>query len=56
MRHDGQEAALTLEPASFGLVFGPGVWCQQKYVVDGSVLLVFASDPYDPASYLSETA
>lgn len=56
MQYRGQAAALALEPASFGLVLGPGVWCQQKYVEDGSVLLVFASDPYDPASYLSESA
>lgn len=52
MRHGGREAASVLEPASFGLVFGPGVWCQQKYLDEGSILLVFASEPYDPGSYI----
>lgn len=56
MRYRGQKAALALEPGACGLVFGPGVWCQQKYLVDGSVLLVFASEPYDPASYIHDAA
>jgi dTDP-4-dehydrorhamnose 3,5-epimerase-like enzyme len=55
MRHDGQEVDLKLEPGSHGLAFGPGVWCQQRYVEDGSVLLVFASEPYDPESYIEES-
>lgn len=54
MRYRDQEAALALEPGSFGLVFGPDVWCRQKYAVEGSVLLVFASEPYDPESYLND--
>lgn len=55
MRCRDEEAALTLEAGSFGLTFGPGVWCQQRYVGDGSVLLVFASEPYDPASYIRDS-
>lgn len=54
MRYRGQEATLALEPSSFGLVFGPGVWCQQRYVAAGSVLLVFASEAFDPASYMED--
>ena len=56
MRYRGEEVELTLAPSSCGLVFGPGVWCQQQYVEDGSVLLVFASEPYDPASYIENPA
>ena len=52
MRHQRQEVSLIMEPGQFGLVFGPGVWCQQQYLGDGSVLLVFASEPYDPSSYI----
>lgn len=56
MRHQGEEAALTLESAAQGLLIGANVWCQQRYVTAGSVLLVFASEPYDPASYILEPA
>lgn len=52
MRWQGLETALVLDPASPGLLFGPGVWCQQRYVAEGSILLVFASEPYDPGSYV----
>ena len=52
MRYQDEEATLVMEPSSFSLVFGPGVWCQQRYATEGSVLLVFASEPYDPKSYL----
>jgi dTDP-4-dehydrorhamnose 3,5-epimerase-like enzyme len=52
LRVGNEEVALTLEPLRFGLVVGPGVWCRQRYLADGSVLLVFASEPYDPASYV----
>lgn len=52
MRYQDKEATLVMEPFSPGLVFGPGIWCQQKYMVEGSVLLGFASEPYDPKSYL----
>lgn len=52
MRHGGQEAKLILEPVPSGLVLGPGVWCRQTYLTEGTVLLVFASELYDPDSYL----
>jgi dTDP-4-dehydrorhamnose 3,5-epimerase-like enzyme len=53
IRHDGNEATLMLEPSGFGLLIGQDVWCQQTYLVKGSVLLVFASHPYDPQSYVT---
>ncbi len=48
---DGEEC-LVLAPGIDGLLFGPGVWCQQKYLDEGTVLLVLASEPYDPSSYV----
>lgn len=52
MRYQDQEATLVLLPNSFNLVLGPGVWCRQKYMSGHSVLMVFASAPYDPDSYI----
>ena len=54
MRDSDEEVSLVLEPGSFGLAFGPGIWCQQKYLLAGSILLVFASEPYDPSSYIEQ--
>ena len=54
MRYRKKEISLVMEPGRFGLVFGPGVWCQQKYLQKGSVLLVFASEPFDPESYIRD--
>lgn len=52
MRHRGREVTAVLESPSCGLVFGPGVWCRQKYLEEGSILLVFANEPFDPDSYI----
>lgn len=54
MRCQGEEVTLLLDSGRAGLLLGPGVWCQQKYLAEGSVLLVFASEPYDPASYVEQ--
>jgi hypothetical protein len=54
MRCHGEEVTLLMDSERFGLLLGPGVWGQQKYLAEGSVLLVFASDPYDPASYIEQ--
>ncbi len=54
MRCHGEEVTLLMDSERFGLLLGPGVWSQQKYLAEGSVLLVFASDPYDPASYIEQ--
>lgn len=52
MRCGHEEVALIMGPTSPALVFGPGVWCEQRYVEQGSVLLVFASEPYAAESYM----
>jgi hypothetical protein len=46
--------SLTLLPGGPALLIGPGIWAEQRYAVPGSVLLVVASEPYDPASYFSD--
>jgi len=54
MRCHHKERAVTLAPDSPALVFRSGVWCQQTYVEENSILLVFASEPYDPDSYIHD--
>ena len=54
LRRGAEQARTALVPAGPGLLLGPGVWCRQTYVHPGSVLLVLASNPYDPASYFTE--
>lgn len=51
MRVGDDDASVLLTPGGPGLLFGPGVWCRQTYLDEGAVLLAFASQPYDPASY-----
>lgn len=51
MRREQQEVRSVLVPTGPGLLLGPGVWCRQTYLDSDSVLLVLASEPYDPASY-----
>jgi len=46
------EARVTLLPDGPAMLIGPGVWCQQTYVCEGTVLLVVSSKPYDPGSYI----
>lgn len=43
------EFAMT--PETGGLCIAAGVWARQRYVTEGSELLVLASEPFDPASY-----
>jgi hypothetical protein len=56
MRNGRQEVTVVLEPNSFVLVFGPGIWCQQKYLLADSILLTFTDEPYDPSSYIQNKA
>lgn len=53
MRCQGTEGSVILEAGRAGLLVEPGVWCQQKYLTKDSVLLVFASEPYHPLSYVA---
>lgn len=51
IRCEQKEVRVVLVPGGPGLLLGSGVWCRQTYLHQGSVLLVFASEPYDPSSY-----
>jgi len=42
---------LAMTPGTGGLCIAAGIWARQRYVVEGSELLVLASEPFDPASY-----
>jgi len=53
LRYKQQEASMVLLPTEPGLLLHAGVWCRQTYVQAHSVLLVLASEAYDPASYFS---
>jgi dTDP-4-dehydrorhamnose 3,5-epimerase-like enzyme len=52
LRHGGDEKSIVLDETKSGLIIEPGVWSSQTYLDAGTVLLVFASEPYDPASYI----
>lgn len=53
LRKGHEEANTVLTPTGPGLLLGAGVWCRQTYLVSNSALLVLASEPYDPESYIS---
>jgi hypothetical protein len=42
---------LAMTPETGGLCIRAGVWARQRYVTEGSALLVLASEPFDPAGY-----
>ena len=56
LRYNGEEQTCALESSDLGLLVGPEVWSKQTYVEPGTTLLVFASAPYDPASYVIDPA
>ena len=42
---------IALSPESGALYVGAGVWASQRYLEEGSVLVVLASAPFDPTTY-----
>lgn len=53
LRRAEEEARVTLAAEGPAMLVSAGVWCEQTYVDEGSVLLVLSSEPYDPASYIA---
>jgi dTDP-4-dehydrorhamnose 3,5-epimerase-like enzyme len=51
LRRGAARTAVTLTPDAGGLYIPAGMWAAQRYLEVGSALVVFASDPFDPASY-----
>lgn len=54
MHYRGEEVTIVLDAPDQGLLLQAGVWCRQTYLDEGAVLLVFASEPFDPDSYIEE--
>lgn len=55
MRFENEEALMLLDGAPAGLLIGPGIWSQQTYLDENSVLAVFASEPYDADDYITSS-
>jgi dTDP-4-dehydrorhamnose 3,5-epimerase-like enzyme len=53
LRRADEEARVALAANGPAMLVGAGIWCEQTYVDEGSVLLVLASEPYDPQSYVA---
>lgn len=55
---DGDDGTrtFTLDDPSVALFVPPGVWSAQQYAEVGTMLLVLASDPFDPDDLISEPA
>ena len=51
LRHGDERLEVSLVPDGVGLTIAAGIWSSQHFAVEGSELLVFASEPYDPSSY-----
>ena len=51
LRRGAARTAVTLTPDAGGLYIPAGMWAAQRYLEVGSALVVFASDPFDPANY-----
>lgn len=52
LRDAAGQREVVLTPAEGGLLVRPGTWSEQVYRAPGSVLLVLASESFDPESYL----
>lgn len=51
MRARGEEVTVQLHPHGDALLLGPGIWSRETYLEPRSILLAFASEPYDPLTY-----
>ncbi|WP_051229975.1 sugar 3,4-ketoisomerase [Haliea salexigens] len=51
LQYGSERAEVTLDSNGPALLVSAGVWGEQTYVEQHSVLLVLASDPYDASSY-----
>ena len=54
LRRPGSSREHLLEGAGAGLLVEPRTWTSQTYLDPESMLLVLASEPYDPASYCDD--
>lgn len=54
LRREDEEARVALSHPQDALLIGPQVWARQTYRDPESVLVVLASEPYHPDSYLTD--
>lgn len=54
LRRGGSQASLRLDEDRPAVLLEAGVWAQQTYVGEDSILIVFADGPYDPADYTTD--
>jgi dTDP-4-dehydrorhamnose 3,5-epimerase-like enzyme len=54
VRADGEEGTLLLQAGGPAALLEPGVWARQTYLQPGTVLMVLASEPYSPDSFVDE--
>ncbi|MDC7789920.1 FdtA/QdtA family cupin domain-containing protein [Rhodoplanes sp. TEM] len=52
--HAGREARVRLDATETALLLEPLVWAEQTYVTPDALLMVLASEPFDPGSYIGE--
>jgi hypothetical protein len=53
LRNSGESVTVVLDRPEIGLLIGAGLWASQTYLSSHTVLLVFASQPYDPGAVLT---
>jgi dTDP-4-dehydrorhamnose 3,5-epimerase-like enzyme len=52
---DGKQTFVyILDKANYGLLIEPGIWAEQKYMEENSMLTVLCSHPYDESDYIRD--
>ena len=47
-----EEKKYTLEPEGFGVLINNGIWAQQKYLINNTILLVICDRVYEKSDYI----
>jgi hypothetical protein len=53
LRRGDEAQQIELSSPTLALLLNPGIWAQQRYGGPDAILLVLASHPYDPGSYIA---
>jgi dTDP-4-dehydrorhamnose 3,5-epimerase-like enzyme len=52
---DGKQTSIyILDKVNYGLLIEPGIWAEQKYMKENSVLTVLCNLPYDEGDYIRD--
>jgi dTDP-4-dehydrorhamnose 3,5-epimerase-like enzyme len=52
---DGKQTSIyILDKVNYGLLIEPGIWAEQKYIKENSVLTVLCNLPYDEGDYIRD--